>query len=224
VNSFQPQPEAVERARTEQYHGICPRPTSTKSQPEASARDQQCPRSRVGLRCRTHAIGFTRFCRRSVMNDPIAFFITWPTYGTWLPGDPRGWVQYQKGWQLPDPDRALDCRVSMTDDACHLGEAARQLVENQIAETCRHRGWSLFAVNCRRTHLHVIIGAADTDPGRIRRDLKSWCTRRLKECVDPHREQWWAERGSIRWIFDDDNLETAILYVRDAQDRKDRDR
>ncbi len=28
------------------------------------------------------------------MRDPIAFFITWPTYGTWLPGDERGWVVY----------------------------------------------------------------------------------------------------------------------------------
>jgi hypothetical protein len=34
---------------------------------------------------------------------PIAFFLTWSTYGTWLPGDDRGWVEYCHGFQLPDP-------------------------------------------------------------------------------------------------------------------------
>src|SRR4051812_6675116 len=37
------------------------------------------------------------------MPDPLAYFITWVTYGTWLPGDECGWVEYRRGWQLPDP-------------------------------------------------------------------------------------------------------------------------
>ena len=40
---------------------------------------------------------------------PIAFFLTWSTYGTWLPGDARGWVEYQHGFQLPDPILELEC-------------------------------------------------------------------------------------------------------------------
>ncbi len=24
------------------------------------------------------------------MPEPLAYFLTWPTYGTWLPGDERG--------------------------------------------------------------------------------------------------------------------------------------
>ena len=39
------------------------------------------------------------------MPEPLAFFLTWPTYGTWLPGDERGWVKYGQGWPLPDPMR-----------------------------------------------------------------------------------------------------------------------
>ena len=35
--------------------------------------------------------------------EPIAFFLTWATYVTWLPGDDRGWIEYRHGWQLPDP-------------------------------------------------------------------------------------------------------------------------
>jgi hypothetical protein len=29
--------------------------------------------------------------------DPLAYFLTWATYGTWLPGDERGWIQYHRG-------------------------------------------------------------------------------------------------------------------------------
>jgi hypothetical protein len=32
------------------------------------------------------------------------------------------------------------------------------------------------------------------------------------------REKWWAERGSKRYINDEDSLEAAILYVREGQD------
>lgn len=53
-------------------------------------------------------------------DDPLAYFITWTTYGTWLPGDPRGWVEYHHGHQLPDPILELESRMLMTEDACRL--------------------------------------------------------------------------------------------------------
>ncbi len=45
------------------------------------------------------------------MNDdePIAYFITWTVYGTFLQGDVRGWRERQKGEQLPQP-RLADWR------------------------------------------------------------------------------------------------------------------
>jgi hypothetical protein len=36
------------------------------------------------------------------MADPLAYFLTWTTYGTWLPGDDRGWVKEGDGFQLPN--------------------------------------------------------------------------------------------------------------------------
>ena len=157
------------------------------------------------------------------MDDPIAFFLTWPTYGTWLPGDERGWIEFKRGWQLPDSSRHIEAKARMNEDACILGSAERQIVEGQIAETCEFRRWTLFAISCRSNHIHVVVGAADTNPKKIRVDLKAWCTRRLKEKTDPNRENWWAERGSIRWIFNETSLESVLLYVTESQERKDRD-
>ena len=154
------------------------------------------------------------------MDDPLAFFLTWPTYGTWLPGDARGWIEYHHGWQLPDAIRSLEARAKMTDNACLLSPSEQRVVEQQVAETCTHRGWVLDAVNCRSNHMHLVVGAFDTHPNKIRVDIKAWCTRRLKERSNRSRENWWAERGSQRYIFNDDSLELVLQYVTEAQDRK----
>lgn len=163
------------------------------------------------------------------MADPLGYLITWATYGTWLPGDERGWVEYHHGWQLPDQARKLEAEAKMTEDACRLDAEQRRTVEEQIAETCQVRGWQLHAVNCRSNHLHVVV-SANAHPKRIRTQLKAWCTRKLKSLEaarmaaagieEPLRENWWAERGSQRFINDADSLEAATLYVRDGQDKR----
>ena len=160
------------------------------------------------------------------MPDPLAYFLTWSTYGTWLPGDERGWIEYRHGWKLPDPIRQLEAEAIMDEDACVLSHSQRELVEETVAEHCRIRGWELHAVNCRTNHLHIVV-SADRHPDEVRNQFKAWCTRRLKEhqkyekrgSEEPVRENWWAERGSRRFINDQVSLEAAILYVRDGQDR-----
>ena len=158
------------------------------------------------------------------MPDPLAYFITWNTYGTWLPGDERSWVEYRHGWRFPNPILELESAARMTEDACRLDREQRKAVEAQIAETCNVREWKLYAVNCRTNHVHVVV-AADCKPQEVRSQLKAWCTRRLKQLESNRgksrsvRENWWAERGSQRYINDEDSLEGAILYVRDAQDK-----
>ncbi len=154
------------------------------------------------------------------MINPLAFFITWPTYGTWLPGDARGWVEYHHGWKLPQPSLELESRSQMTEDSCILTLPMRELCERQVAETCKFRGWHVHAVSCRSNHMHIVIAAHDTKPKKIRGDIKAWCTRRLKENYDPKRENWWAERGSIRWLWNTSSLTTVVEYATEAQERK----
>ncbi len=152
-------------------------------------------------------------------DDPIAFFLTWVTYGTLLPGDARGWVEYQHGWQLPSRQLEADCESRMSEGAVRLTIDQRSTVERQIEETCHHRSWHLHAVNCRSNHVHAVVTAAETPPKKIRGDLKAYATRCLKS-FDETRENWWTERGSIRWVYNDHDLESAVIYVVDGQDRK----
>ncbi len=154
------------------------------------------------------------------MNDPLGFLLTWPTCGTWLPGDARGWVRYRHGRREPDPALERRSAARMAEDECRLSPEERAIVERQVAETCAARGWTLHAVNCRSNHVHVVVSAREARPEKVRNDLKAWTSRRLRERSDPDRARWWAERGSARHLFTEDALSNAITYVTEAQDRK----
>jgi REP element-mobilizing transposase RayT len=164
------------------------------------------------------------------MPDALAYYLTWGTYGTWLPGDERGWNLNGFCWQPPDPIRKVEAEARMTEDACRLDPEQREGVERQVAETCAFRGWTLHAVSCRTNHVHVVV-TANGDPKIVRNQLKAWCTRRLRELENRRRqanreaepssvrEEWWAERGSQRFLNDEESLNAASVYVRDGQDR-----
>ena len=41
----------------------------------------------------------------------------------------------------------------------------------------------------------------------------------LKQQFDAKCENWWAERGSIRYLYKDESLDAAVAYVSEGQDR-----
>src|SRR5262245_2873958 len=131
----------------------------------------------------------------------LAFFSTWTTYGTWLPGDPRGWYQRGRGLQESDAMRRLEALFLMTESALILDPDQRRVVEDTIAAHCAIREWALHAVNCRSNHVHVVVTAAGRPIELPREQFKSWCTRRLKEKERGRpgsaaaRENWWTDRG-----------------------------
>jgi REP element-mobilizing transposase RayT len=158
-------------------------------------------------------------------DDPLAFFITWTCFGTFLPGDERGWTRWHKGDQLPRPELEDWCRGRMKEEAVRLGESQREIVNSVVRKHCRVRGWSLHEVNCRSNHCHAVATAPGYDGEQVRDQFKAWATRRLKEqqieqlgSSGEVRERWWTRKGSVRKIYDEESLEAAILYTRDAQD------
>ena len=107
--------------------------------------------------------------------NPLGFFFTWNTYGTWLPGDARGWVKYHQGFQLPDPILELESAAVMTEDACVLDFHRRRIVNKTIELHCMRRSWKLHAVNCRLTATPKGMLVRARDPSQ-----KQLCT--LRNC------------------------------------------
>lgn len=152
--------------------------------------------------------------------EPLAYFLTWTTYGTWLPGDERGWNRKGSVGPLPPNPLFLEmARSAMKESAFTLSDTARTSVELTIRRHCEVRGWCLHAVNVRTNHVHVVVQAAGYEPETVCEQFKSWSTRRLKE-LEPGRTRFWTEGGSCRWINVDEDLEAVVVYVIEAQDRK----
>jgi REP element-mobilizing transposase RayT len=158
-------------------------------------------------------------------DDPLAYFLTWTCYGTWLPGDERGWTKWHKGDQLPQPLLADWCREQMVEKPVVLNETQRAIVNETIARHCELRAWHLHGVNCRSNHCHAVITAANHTGEQVRDQLKAWSTRKLKDQQRSQgvaeaslREHWWTRKGSVRYLFDDESLDAAIIYTLEAQD------
>jgi len=154
----------------------------------------------------------------------IAFFHTWTTYGTWLPGDERGWMEHGRGAHSPDPMREFEAKLHMTESALILNDKKRGVVEQTIVDHCRIRNWTLHAVNCRTMHVHVVV-TADRRIHEVREQFKAWCTRKLKELqramikndLTKLRDNWWTERGWDEYVDDVDSLAAVNEYVREGQ-------
>jgi len=156
------------------------------------------------------------------VSDPLAFLITWTTYGTWLRGDERGWVQSgESEIQARDDQQQRHERQQMAASSVILNEEQRQIVESTTTAHCVIRHWELHALNVRTNHVHVVV-SAPVDPDTVMRQLKAWCSRRLNEhraasSVRKKVSKWWTEHGSTKWINDESYLRNAIRYVLKGQ-------
>jgi REP element-mobilizing transposase RayT len=153
---------------------------------------------------------------------PLAYFLTWTTYGSWLPGDERGWVDGRGGMHAAERSRAVAARKSMKESAVFFAGSQRVAVEQAIAAHCGTRGWHLHAVQCRTQHVHVVVTAVTASPEEVLRQLKAWCTRALRRVAgesgaDSVRRRWWTEGGSRRQVFREGDLASVIAYVTECQ-------
>jgi len=157
------------------------------------------------------------------MSPLLAYFLTWTCYGTWLPGDSRGWVSKRRGplepiIRRPDPEREAAARRRMPEPPALLSSAARGAVHAALRETCQYRNWHLHALAVRSNHVHVVISAAGKPPGRVTQALKANASRALR-ALSPSRRRWWTKGGSMRYLNNDASLAAAIAYV-ERQDKR----
>ncbi len=156
------------------------------------------------------------------MPPPLAYLITWTTYGTWLHGDERGSADRTSprtpGTPYLGPDRARASfeRDELKSDPVLLTPPMRELINNIIREHCTFRGWSIHALNVRTNHVHAVV-SAPVPPEKAMGELKAWASRRLHESGLLDNEKIWTRHGSTRYLNDEASVDGAIRYVRDGQ-------
>lgn len=135
----------------------------------------------------------------------------------WLDCEQRDVVERQiaetcqvRGWAL----HAVNCRSNHV-HVVLTADRAPKIVRNQLKAWCTRR---LKELEIKRRQARDVpylrFGlVSDANSSTLTRSVS-------EEAGDLNiRENWWAERGSQRFINGAECLEAAILYVRDGQDK-----
>ncbi len=156
------------------------------------------------------------------MGEPLAYFLTWTTYGTWLPGDDRGWVNRhnRKVEVLEEPSESLFSHAwaLLKASPLKLDQRMRSVVEQSVSETCEELQWELRVVRVLTTHVHVVLAAPQVPPGKVMGLLKADATSQLRCLPDmQERTKWWTSRGSKRLLYTEEAVAAALKYVFDQE-------
>jgi REP element-mobilizing transposase RayT len=154
---------------------------------------------------------------------PAAYFITFHTYGTWLHGDKRGSIDHKVN-NIPgtpilsaDSSREEKAQSRLKQPPVTLNWEQRKTIESAIEKVVKHNGWVLHAVNARREHVHCVI-TAPKRPEPVMNQLKSWCTRVLRESELLDKEiSPWSRHGSTRYLWLEKDVLEVVRYVRFRQ-------
>jgi hypothetical protein len=154
--------------------------------------------------------------------EPLAYLITFRCYGTYLPGDPRSYINR---WHNspghptlpPNPSLHAAVRRALPQAEQGLDAPARAAVDAAIRQGCSGAGWTLHALHVRTNHLHAVVSGADP-PERMMSAMKAWATRKLrKEKLLGCETRPWSRHGSTRWLWTARAVEAACRYVVDGQ-------
>ena len=153
------------------------------------------------------------------MKEPLAYFLTWTTYGTWLPGDAKGWVRHGDDtrytlYRSPDPKIETHAKALMKQKPVILDKQLRGIVERTIRESCQYKNWHIHALNVRTNHIHLVITSRDETPEQVMTTLKGWASRKLNQRISKtNNRRWWTRHGSTRYINSESSLLQTIEYV-----------
>jgi REP element-mobilizing transposase RayT len=153
---------------------------------------------------------------------PLAFHITFGTYGTRLHGDERGTVdrsmnQYgdpilgkDEDWEQMERERLkFEPRIFSVEQMIE--------VERLIPDVCIRGGWQLHTCAAGPDHVHNVL-TAQADGEAVRKWLKRWLGQELAKSYSLRDGQtFWAECGSVKWIWTEEYLLRAVKYVSDQR-------
>ena len=133
---------------------------------------------------------------------PLAYLITFRSYGTWLPGDKRGSIDHHHNrYKSPyrEPNQNLQ-QYSVGHLKCPpviLDASKRNAVEQAVREVCNYRAWLLRAINVRTNHVHMVVSIGESSPSQALNSFKAYSTRKMREnnCLEFEHSPW-ADRGS----------------------------
>ena len=152
------------------------------------------------------------------------FHCTGSTYGTWLPGDPRGWrsvhhkVHVEGDYRSPPPQgahRAIHLRSQSLrkHPALVLAPQYRQVACDAWAQALSHHQVAVAAIAVGGMHWHLLGQFLDCEPRQIVGRAKTWSQRQLINAGLKREGPVWAKKCQYLPISDERHFENAAAYI-----------
>jgi len=158
----------------------------------------------------------------SIMKYPLAYLITFTTYGTWLHGDKRDSINEEHnrfGEEFMPCSLGLNIKEqnSLKHPPIKLNAVRRNIILRAILEVCEFRGWFSHAAHVRSNHIHIVVSGRE-EPEKMMRDFKAYATRAIKKYgYKMSAEKYWTRHGSTKYIWTEERLRSSIEYVKNGQ-------
>jgi REP element-mobilizing transposase RayT len=156
------------------------------------------------------------------MKYPLAYLITFTTYGTWLHGGGKASVSEEHnrfGEEFVPCNPGLNTKEQslLKHPPVKLNAPHRNAVLQAVLEVCDFRGWLAHAVHIRSNHIHIVVSGREK-PEKMMRDFKIYATKAIKKDDDKMpAKKYWTHHGSTRYIWTKEKLRAAIEYVKNGQ-------
>jgi AICAR transformylase/IMP cyclohydrolase PurH/REP element-mobilizing transposase RayT len=160
-----------------------------------------------------------------------AWLLTWTTYGSWLPGDERGFVsrvpsetgkheihnQPGEPYDHDQPELTDTARSAMAGKSVRLTKEQARTALQSFVRSARDQGIRLIAASVMCDHVHLLCQAEESG-AHLLQLFKGGASRRLNDSFKlEHAPRWWTKSGSKRHIRRGEDLTAAIRYVRDQR-------
>ncbi len=144
------------------------------------------------------------------MGQPIAYMMTWTTYGSWLQGDERGYV---KDGRIFEANKSLNQanKFLMKYPEVNLSLLQRNIIEDALRKEAFTLGQEIYAMSIGVNHIHLAVSFSDIYPEAAMSHYKN--ASRLEIQRAGFVGKLWTRGFSKRYCFDEQQLNAIIDYV-----------
>ncbi len=145
------------------------------------------------------------------MSEIIGYMATWTTYGTWLPGDKRGYVD-NKG-QLQQGDEALyeKSKELQKSPTVTLNLAEKNSVKHTILDESLRIGHKIISLAVCTNHVHLLARPYQEPIDKMINRYKSLTTRIFWE--HGRTGKIWTRGYDKQFCFNEKELVARMVYI-----------
>lgn len=156
------------------------------------------------------------------------YLLTWTTYGSWLPGDARGYVSFTPGteheyvihnvpgepYDFDHSDLREHASTLQRGPTVLLGVTHARVCVESFRETARSHGLCIGAGAVMTNHVHLVVQPESREGAQLLNLFKGVSSRQLtQQFGHPIGAKWWTRHGSRRALPDDRAVGAAVEYV-----------